>query len=150
MSVTAEMTEIVLPKDINSHETLLGGQLIHWMDMTAALAAKKFTHHRVVTLAIDFLKFIEPAAVGDYVIVRATLTHVFRTSMEIEVKCFLFHPIRQEQEKLMSQGYFIFVALDENDSLIELPEFMPATQLEIQKAVEAEKRRQIRLAADWA
>jgi len=141
---SALMTEMVLPQDSNTHGKLLGGRLLHWMDMTATLAAKRHAHRPVLTVAVDLVRFIHPASIGDYVVIKASLTRVFRTSMEIEVHCYLQQPIQQSAEKLICQGYFTFVALDENKRPVILPPFTPKSEAEQNKWTAAGTRREYR------
>lgn len=145
MSVTAEMIEMVLPQDTNSHGKLLGGRLIHWMDMVAALAAKKHCHAPVVTVSIDFVRFLAPVAVGEYVILRANLTCTFRSSLEIEVNCLRKHVIADTPEQPICQGYFTFVALDADGHAQTVPPFEPETDAEKANWKAAGARREIRV-----
>jgi acyl-CoA hydrolase len=144
MGISAEMMEMVLPQDTNSHGTLLGGRLIHWMDMVAALAAKQHCRAPVVTVAIDFVRFLAPARVGEYVRLQAILTRTFRTAMEIEVNCFLNPVIQGTPEQRICQGYFTFIALDEAGRGRSVPEFVPETGAEKERWDAAGWRREIR------
>src|SRR5215813_15291949 len=82
----SEMTEIVLPNDANVLNALLGGRLMHWIDVAAAMAAHRHSRQYVVTASIDHLDFLVPVRVGDIVILRSSVNRVFRTSMEVGVK----------------------------------------------------------------
>src|SRR5947207_5909313 len=85
----SEMAEIVLPNDTNPLGALLGGRLMHWIDMAGAMAAHRHSRNYVVTAAIDHLDFLTPAHVGDLVILRSSVNRVFHTSMEVGVKVFV-------------------------------------------------------------
>src|SRR6202047_853781 len=82
----SEMTEIVLPNDANPLNTLLGGRLMHWIDLAAAMAAHRHSRQYVVTASIDHLDFLVPVRVGDIVILRSSINRVFHTSIEVGVK----------------------------------------------------------------
>src|SRR5919206_3139060 len=82
----SEMVEIVLPNDANPLGALLGGRLMHWIDLAAALAAHRHSRNYVVTAAIDHLDFLTPVHVGDLVILRSTVNRAFHTSMEVGVQ----------------------------------------------------------------
>src|SRR6202040_1953791 len=79
----SEMTEIVLPNDANPLNTLLGGRLMHWIDLAAAMAAHRHSRQYVVTASIDHLDFLVPVRVGDFVILRSSVNRVFHTSVEV-------------------------------------------------------------------
>ncbi|MCI0511837.1 acyl-CoA thioesterase [candidate division KSB1 bacterium] len=141
-----EFIEMVLPQDTNTLGTLLGGRLIHWMDLVAALVAKNHCHLPVVTVGLDGVTFYAPARVGDYVRLKGNLTRVFRTSMEIEVACFLFQPIQQTPEQQICQGFFTFVGLAADGKATVLPAFTPDSPAQQQQWEAAAKRREARLA----
>ena len=83
---TSEMVEYVLPNDANALGTLLGGRLLHWIDLAGALAAHRHAHSHVVTASVDHMDFLAPAHVGDLVVLQSSVNRVFRTSMEVGVK----------------------------------------------------------------
>src|SRR5271167_259621 len=85
----SEMTEIVLPNDANPLNALLGGRLMHWIDLAGAMAAHRHSRQYVVTASIDHMDFLVPVRVGDFVILRSLVNRVFRTSMEVGVKVFV-------------------------------------------------------------
>lgn len=144
MTISAEMIEMVLPQHTNTHGNLLGGQLVHWMDMVAALAAKKHCHQPVVTVSIDFLRFLQPAGVGDYIRLVANLTRTFNTTLEIEVECFIQNPIEKMLEKRNCCGYFTFMAIDKTGKPVAVPLYTPASTEMQQKWEDAGKRREFR------
>src|SRR5437762_9240012 len=82
----SEMNEIVLPNDANPLGALLGGRLMHWIDLAGALAAHRHSRNYVVTASIDHLDFLVPVHVGDLVILQSSVNRVFHTSMEVGVK----------------------------------------------------------------
>ncbi|MCK5739179.1 acyl-CoA thioesterase [bacterium] len=144
MGVQAEMIELVLPKDTNTHGSLLGATLVHWMDMAAALAAKKQARCPVVTVAINFLDFIASVRVGDYVQLTATLTRVFEKSMEILVRGEIVNPITNPGTQLCVRGYFTFTGIDENGIAKLLPEYFPKSKFEQDEWTQAGRRRTLK------
>src|SRR6202045_5348041 len=82
----SELAEIVLPNDANPLNALLGGRLMHWIDLAGAMAAHRHSRAYVVTASIDHLDFLVPVRVGDFVILRSSVNRVFRTSLEVGVK----------------------------------------------------------------
>src|SRR5215813_3616421 len=85
----SEMTEIVLPNDTNPLGALLGGRLMHWIDMAGAMAAHRHSRHYAVTASVDHIDFLVPVQVGDIVVLRSSVNRVFNTSMEVGVKVFV-------------------------------------------------------------
>src|SRR6266478_9755826 len=107
----SEMTEIVLPNDANPLNALLGGRLMHWIDMAAAMAAHRHSRQYVVTASIDHLDFLVPVRVGDIVILRSSVNRVFHTSVEVGVKVWVEN-YHTEQSRHVSSAYLTFVAVD--------------------------------------
>src|SRR5260370_26599981 len=107
----SEMNEIVLPNDTNPLNALLGGRLMHWIDMAAAMAAHRHSRQYVVTASIDHLDFLVPVRVGDIVILRSSVNRVYRTSMEVGVKVWVEN-YHTESNQHVSSAYLTFVAVD--------------------------------------
>src|ERR1035441_10133477 len=91
-STQSEMTEIVLPNDANTLGNLLGGRLMHFIDLTGAIAAYRHTRTHVVTAAMDHIDFIQPVHVGDLLILKSSVNRAFNTSVEVGVKVWVEHP----------------------------------------------------------
>src|ERR1700721_1229557 len=91
-STQSEMTEIILPNDTNTLGNLLGGRLMHFIDLTGAMAAYRHSRTHVVTAAMDHIDFIHPVHVGDLLILKASVNRAFRTSVEVGVKAWVEHP----------------------------------------------------------
>src|ERR671923_2430880 len=108
----SEMVEIVLPNDANPLGALLGGRLMHWMDLAGALAAHRHSRNYVVTASIDHLDFVIPVHVGDVVILKSSVNRAFHTSMEVGVKVFVENYIADSCQHV-SSAYLTFVAVDE-------------------------------------
>jgi acyl-CoA hydrolase len=85
----SEMAEIVLPNDANPLAALLGGRLMHWIDLAGAMAAHRHSRNYVVTASVDHIDFLVPVRVGDLVILRSSVNRVFQTSMEVGVKVYV-------------------------------------------------------------
>jgi acyl-CoA hydrolase len=141
----SEMTEIVLPNDANPLGALLGGRLMHWIDLAGALAAHRHSRHYVVTASIDHLDFLVPVRVGDLVVLRSSVNRVFRTSMEVGVKVWVENYIA-EQSKHVSSAHLTFVAVDRQGNRLPIPQVIPETAEEKRRFEDAGRRREIRQA----
>src|SRR6266478_9008878 len=98
----SEMAEIVLPNDSNVLGALLGGRLMHWIDLAAALAAHRHSRNYVVTASIDHLDFVTPVHVGDLVILKSSVNRAFHTSMEVGVKVWVENYIQDKRQHVAS------------------------------------------------
>src|SRR5580765_2803308 len=107
----SEMAEIVLPNDANPLGALLGGRLMHWIDMAGAMAAHRHCRNYVVTASVDHIDFLVPVKVGDLAILRSSVNRVFNTSMEVGVKVFVESYINDTANHVGS-AYLTFVAID--------------------------------------
>ncbi len=141
----SEMTQIVLPNDTNPLGNLLGGQLMHWIDMAGAMAAHRHSRSYVVTASIDHLDFLVPVHVGDFVILRSSVNRVFQTSMEVGVKVFVENYIADEC-KHVSSAYLTFVAVDAAERRHKAPAVIPETEDQRRRYDDAGRRREIRRA----
>jgi acyl-CoA hydrolase len=141
----SEMTEIVLPNDANPLNALLGGRLMHWIDLAGAMAAHRHSRAYVVTASIDHLDFLVPVRVGDFVILRSSVNRVFRTSMEVGVKVWVEN-YRSETSRHVSSAYLTFVAVDAAGNRMPVPPVVPETEDERRRYEGAARRREIRRA----
>lgn len=139
----SEMTEIVLPNDANPLNALLGGRLMHWIDLAGAMAAHRHSRTYVVTAAIDHMDFLVPVRVGDFVVLRSSVNRVFRTSMEVGVKVWVEN-YRAEENQHVSSAYLTFVAIDAAGNRIAVPPVIPETEDEKRRYDGAARRREIR------
>jgi len=139
----SEMAEIVLPNDANPLGALLGGRLMHWIDMAGALAAHRHSRNYVVTASIDHLDFLVPVHVGDLVILRSSVNRVFHTSMEVGVKVWVENYLQDECEHV-SSAYLTFVAVDGAGRRLEVPAVIPETDEQRRRYEDAARRRAIR------
>lgn len=138
------MTEIVLPNDTNVLGNLLGGRLMHWIDIAAALAAMKHSERVCVTASVDEINFLAPTKTGHIVTLYASVNRVFRTSMEVGVRVVRLDPLRRE-EASVGNAYLTFVGIDEQGAPVELPQLRPTTSEERRRYEEAGLRRTKRL-----
>jgi acyl-CoA hydrolase len=139
----SEMTEIVLPNDANPLNALLGGRLMHWIDMAAAMAAHRHSRQYVVTASIDHLDFLVPVRVGDIVILRSSVNRVYHTSMEVGVKVWVEN-YHTESNQHVSSAYLTFVAVDATGRRLPVAPVIPETDEEKRRYEDALRRRELR------
>jgi len=138
------MTEIVLPNDTNIFGNLMGGRLMYWMDIAAALSAQKHCNAAVVTASVDNISFENPIGLGNAVHIEANVTRAFSTSMEVHLKVWGEDLTRQNKYK-SNEAYYTFVALGAEKKPKSVPQLIPETSLEIKLFDGALRRRQLRL-----
>lgn len=138
-----QMTELVMPNDTNSHGTVSGGRLMHWVDIAGAMAAMRHARKRVVTVAIDEVVFHAPIPQGYMVLLDALVTCVGRTSMEVRVEVRGENPVTGEVSHTTT-AHLVFVAL-ENGVPVEVPDVIPETDVETALHERALRRREQRL-----
>jgi len=141
----SEMNEIVLPNDANPLSALLGGRLMHWIDMAGAMAAHRHCRNYVVTASIDHMDFWVPVHVGDLVILRSSVNRVFHTSMEVGVKAWVENYIVDTCQHV-SSAYLTFVAVDKGGRHSLVPAVVPETDEQRRRYDDAGRRREIRRA----
>ena len=138
------MTELVLPNDTNVFGNLMGGRLMYWMDIAAALAAQKHCNAPVVTASVDNISFENPIKLGNVVHIEAKLTRSFKTSMEVHMKVW-GEDLQQQFKYKSNEAYYTFVALDPHRKPRAVPELIPETEEEKKLFDGALRRRQLRL-----
>lgn len=138
------MTELVLPNDTNPLNNLMGGRLMHWMDIVAAIAAQKHSNRIVVTAAADSISFQHPIALGNVVTLKARVTRAFNSSMEVFIDV-IAEDIPANKKIKTHRAFFTFVAVDQNGRPIEVPEVEPTNAEEQELFEGALRRRQLRL-----
>jgi len=141
-----ELVQVVLPNDANPLGFILGGTVMHLIDIAGAIASHRHTRTLLVTAAVDGLQFLHPIKVGDLIILRATVTAAFRTSLEVEVEVFS-EEILTGRRQLTSRAYLTFVAIDREGGRLPVPPLLLETDEQRKKAGEAEERRVARLKA---
>lgn len=140
-----EMIELVLPNDTNMLGNLLGGRLMHWIDIAAALAASRHSNNIAVTAEVDNLQFHLPIKLGDIVRLKASVNRTFRTSMEVGVKVEV-EKIKTGETFHSNSAYLTFVNVDgDSKKPIPVPEIKPETDEEIRRYGQALRRREHRL-----
>lgn len=140
------MVEVVLPNDANPLGNILGGKVMHLMDMAGAIAAHRHSRSAVVTAAMDQLEFLHPIKIGDLIISHAQVTATFNTSMEVEVKVYSENVLTGIRRPT-SAAFITFVALDRNSVPTRVPPLNPETDEENEKMQQAHERRRLRLSA---
>jgi len=138
------MTELVLPNDTNVHGNLMGGRLMYWMDIAAALAASKHSNTAVVTASVDNISFENPIKLGNVVHIEAKVSRAFKTSMEVHLNVWGEDLVQQYKYK-SNEAYYTFVALDPNRKPRAVPELIAETEDEKKIFEGALRRRQLRL-----
>jgi acyl-CoA hydrolase len=138
------MTELVLPNHTNQLGNLLGGQLMHWIDICAALCAAKHSQRVCVTASVDKIDFIHPIKLGNAVNLMASVNRVFSTSMEIGVKVFAQN-FREGTRIHTNSAYLTFVGVDENGKPVPAVQAIPDSEDEKRRYEEAYRRRENRL-----
>ncbi len=138
------MTELVLPNDTNTLNNLMGGRLMHWMDIVSAISAQKHSNCMVVTASVDNISFKHPIRLGNVVTLKANVTRAFNTSMEVRIDVEA-EDIPSGKKIDSNSAYFTFVALDQAGNRIEVPEIKPETPEDVALYEGALQRRQLRL-----
>ena len=141
-----EMVQVVLPNDANPLGFILGGTVMHLIDIAGAIACHRHTRCLLVTAAVDGLQFLHPIKVGDMIILQARVTAAWKTSLEVEVEVFSEETLTGVR-RMTSRAYLTFVAVDRDGGRVAIPPLTLTSDAERQKAVEAEERRQARLKA---
>lgn len=141
----SEIVEAVLPNDANPLGAMLGGRVMHLIDIAGALAAHRHSNSHVVTASVDYLDFRFPIRVGEWIVLKSSVIRVFRTSMEVGVKVFSENVLTGER-KHTSSAYLTFVAIDLDRKPIPVPPLILETEEDRRRHREAAERRRIRLA----
>jgi acyl-CoA hydrolase len=141
----SEYSEFALPNDANTLGNVLGGKVMHLVDIAAALAAVRHARCAVVTASVDHMNFLHPIHIGELIVLRSSVNRVFRTSMEVGVRVEVENLVTGEIRHT-SSAYLTFVALDKNGHRLAIPCVIPETDVEKRRYEEAEQRRAYRLA----
>ena len=139
-----EMTEMVLPNDANRLGNLLGGRLMHMMDIAAAIAASRHTNRVCVTASVDELHFHHPIRIGEVVILQASVNRAFHTSLEVGVRV-TKEDLLTGKRTHTNSAYLTFVAIDEEGRPVPVPLIVPQTNEERRRYRDAARRRRQRL-----
>jgi acyl-CoA hydrolase len=141
-----ELVQVVLPNDANPLGFILGGTVMHLIDITGAIACHRHTRSLLVTAAVDGLQFLHPIKVGDLIILRARVTATFQTSLEVAVEVFS-ERIETGERRLTSLAYLTFVTIDREGGRVPVPPLLLETDDDRRRAAEAGVRRAARLEA---
>ena len=139
-----ETVNVVLPNDANPLGFILGGTVMHLIDMAGAITSHRHTHSRVATVAVDSLEFLNPVKVGDQIILRARITCAFRTSLEGAVEAWAEETVTGERH-LTSRAFLTFVALDQDGRPTDVPPLILDNDEDRRRAEAAQGRRTERL-----
>jgi acyl-CoA hydrolase len=139
----SEMTELILPNDTNTLGNLLGGRLMHYIDLVGAMAAYRHSRTHVVTASMDHLDFIAPVHVGDLLILKSMMNRAFTTSMEVGVKVWVENTIAGTHRHVAS-AYLTFVAVDSQGRSVPVSKLEAETEDEIRRYEDAGRRRESR------
>jgi acyl-CoA hydrolase len=138
------MNELVLPNDTNTLNNLMGGRLLHWMDIAAAISAQKHCNRIVVTASVDNVSFKQPIKLGDVITIEAKVTRAFNTSVEVRLDVWAQN-IPSGTKVKSNEAYYTFVAVAQSGDTIPVPELKPETPEEVELYDGALRRRQLRL-----
>ncbi len=141
----SEMTELVLPNDANIMGNVLGGKVMHLVDLCAAIAACRHCGNVAVTASVDHMDFRYPIHIGELVVLKASVNRAFHTSMEVGVKVFA-ESMLTGKRRHTSSAYLTFVAVDDSGDRMAVPPVLPETDEEKRRYEQAGQRRAQRLA----
>ena len=141
----SEYSELALPNDANGLGNVLGGKVMHLVDLAAAISAIRHGRHPAVTASVDSMHFLQPVHIGELIILRASVNRVFRTSMEVGVKVMTEKLLTGERLHTCS-AYLTYVALNREGKAIPIPPVIPETEDEKRRFEQAGERREYRMA----
>ncbi|HTW46545.1 MAG TPA: acyl-CoA thioesterase [Acidobacteriaceae bacterium] len=139
----SEMTELILPNDTNTLGNLLGGRLMHFIDLVGAMSAYRHARSHVVTASMEHIDFIAPVHVGDLLILKSSMNRAFTTSMEVGVKVWVENTLAGVHRHVAS-AYLTFVAIDSQGRRVPVPPLEAQTDDEKRRYNDAGHRREIR------
>lgn len=137
-----EQIQILMPSHINGSSRLFGGRLMEWMDVVAAVVARRHSGRDVTTACVDTLEFAAPAHVNDTILIIGRMTYVGRTSMEVRVETYTEN--REGLRRRINRAYFVLVAIDEAENPVEVPRLALETDEDRFEWENGKKRRELR------
>ena len=140
----SEYSELALPNDANVLGHVLGGKVMHLVDLSGALAALRHARCPVVTASVDHMSFLHPVHIGELILLRSSVNRVFHTSMEVGVKVWV-EDLRTGDRKHTSSAYLTFVAVNADGKCVPIAPVIPETAEEKRRYDEALQRREYRL-----
>jgi acyl-CoA hydrolase len=141
----SEYSEFALPNDANTLGNVLGGKVMHLVDLAAVLAAVRHSRCSVVTASVDHMNFLHQIHIGQLIVLRSSVNRVFRTSMEVGVRVEVEN-LASGEIRHTSSAYLTFVAIDKTGNRVAVPQVIPETEEEKRRYEEAGERRTYRLA----
>ena len=138
----AEHVQIVLFEHLNGYNRLFGGKLVEWIDVVAAVVARRHSNRNVTTASVDNLQFKEPAYINDTVVLKGCMTYTGNTSMEVRVDTFVEK--LNGENTLITRAYLVLVALDENEKPVQVPKLILETDEEIEEWKSGIRRNELR------
>jgi acyl-CoA hydrolase len=138
------MNELVMPNDTNPLGNLMGGRLLHLMDICSAISAQRHCNRNVVTVSVDSVEFREAIRLGEVVVIEGEITRAFKSSMEVAIQVWAEN-LRTGSRRLCTTSFYTFVAVDADGNPVPVPAIIPETDFEKQRFDEAAERRRIRL-----
>ena len=138
------MTELVLPNDTNTLGNLMGGRLLHLMDVCAAIAGQRHSNRTVVTASVDSVDFRSAIRLGEVVVIRAVVNRAFTTSMEVGIDVWA-EDNRAGTRRHCNQAFYTFVAVDDDGRPTPVAPLAPETDEERRRYEGAARRRELRL-----
>jgi acyl-CoA hydrolase len=139
-----EMVQVVLPNDANPLGFILGGTVMHLIDIAGAIACHRHSRTLLVTAAVDDLQFLNSIKVGDLIILKARVTCVFTTSLEVQVDVFSEETLTGTRQ-MTSTAFLTFVAIDRDGAKVQVPPLLVETEDERRVCEQARRRRELRL-----
>lgn len=137
-----ELVQIILFEHLNGYNRLFGGKLVEWIDVVAAVVARRHSNRNVTTAAIENLQFKEPAYINDTVVLQGRITYTGRTSMEVRVDTFVEK--LNGEKTLINRAYLVLVALDENEKPVQVPQLILETDEDKEEWQAAIRRNELR------
>jgi acyl-CoA hydrolase len=138
------MNELVMPNDTNPLGNLMGGRLLHLMDICSAISAQRHCNRNVVTVSVDSVEFLQAIRLGEVVVIEGEITRAFKTSMEVAIQVWAEN-LRTGTRRLCTTSYYTFVAVDADGNPVPVPAIIPESEFEKQRFEDAAERRRMRL-----
>ncbi|PIQ61896.1 MAG: acyl-CoA thioesterase [Bacteroidetes bacterium CG12_big_fil_rev_8_21_14_0_65_60_17] len=138
------MSELVLPNDTNGIGNLMGGRLLHWMDVCAAISSQRHAGMVCVTASVDSVEFHEPILQSEIIVLESHVNRAFRSSMEIEINVYAENP-RSSEKRHCNRAFYTFVAVGKDGKPVPVPRLLPGTEKEHERYEAAARRREFRL-----
>jgi acyl-CoA hydrolase len=140
----SELSEVALPNDANPLGNLIGGKVMHLVDMVGAIAATRHARHPCVTASVDYMTFLHPIHIGELVLLKSSVNRAFNTSMEVGVKVWVEN-LTTGERRHTSSAYLTFVAVDQQGQRVRVPPLIAESEEDKRRYDEAGERRKHRL-----